>query len=94
MTTNKQKPAIKSKRDAIATHCGLELSEVEYYRYHYGLTTQPVYAFTDQYYCVTRAGEKPAKHREGIKWNWKIVPDAFVNESGYFIWQASGNSED
>lgn len=78
---------IKSKRDAMAAHCGLDFAETEDYRYHYGLTTQPVWAFTRYYICVTKGNQKPAKHRQGTEWNWQEIPDPFVNKDGYKIWK-------
>lgn len=80
---------VKNKRDAIAAHLMLDYSEVEDYRYHFGLTTQPVYAFTDAYYCVTKGSQRPAKHREGLEWDWKEVVDDFVNRDGYRIWKST-----
>jgi len=80
---------IKSKRDALATHLMLDFSETEDYRYHYGHTSQPVWAFTDCYYCVTRLNQKPAKHiLSEIDWNWEEVKNDFINKDGYKIWKA------
>lgn len=79
---------IKSKRDALATHCNLDFAETEDYRYHYGHTSQPVWAFTDHYYCVTKRGQKPAKHTSGLEWKWQEVKNDFVNKDGYVIWKA------
>jgi len=79
---------IKSRRDALAAHLSLDLADVNYYRYHTGHTSIPVYAFTEAYYCVTRGSEKPAKHRDGIEWKWVEVPDNYINQDGYKIWKA------
>jgi len=80
---------IKNKRDAIAQHLMLDYSEVEDYRYHYGHTTQPVYAITDCYYCATKGSQKPAKHRSGMEWDWQEEKDSFVNQNGYKIWKSN-----
>lgn len=79
---------IKSKRDAIAQHLSLDIAEVEDYRYHYGHTTQPVYAFTSSYYCATKMNQRPAKHRDGMAWEWVEVKDDYVNRGGYKIWKS------
>lgn len=84
----KRKPNIKNKRDAVATHCGLDYAEVEDYRYHYGHTSQAVYAFTDFYICITKGNQKPATHRDGSKWNWIEVPNAYINIDGFKVWKA------
>lgn len=60
---------IKSKREALATHLGLDFSETEDYRYHYGHTTQPVWSFDNAYYCVVKERSNPAKHRSGLEWD-------------------------
>jgi len=80
---------IKSKRQAIATHLGLDASDIEHYRYHYGLTSQPVYAFSDCYYCATKGNQKPATHINGsIVWKWEAVTDGYLQKSGYKIWKS------
>lgn len=79
---------IKSKREALATHCGIDFAETEDYRYHYGQTTQPVWAFDDCYYCVTKTNQRPAKHRSGIEWNWMEEKNDFINKDGYKIWKS------
>ena len=78
--------AVKSKRDAITAHLGLDLADLKDYVYHYGLTTQIVYAFSDAYYCVTRHKESPAKHRENEnRWKWVKQKDDFIKQDGYYI---------
>lgn len=77
---------IKNKRDAIAQHLMLDYAEVEDYRYHYGHTTQPVYAIDDSYYCATKTS--PAKHRYNMSFNWVEVSDEFVNKNGYKIYKS------
>lgn len=80
------KHTIKNKRDAIAQHLMLDYSEVEDYRYHYGHTTQPVYAIDDAYYCATKTS--PAKHRYDMEFNWVEVADEFLNKNGYKIYKS------
>lgn len=82
------KKNIKSKRDAFAQHCVLDFAETEDYRYHYGLTTQPVWAFDDCYYCVTNESQRPAKHRDGSIWQWQEIKNDFINKDGWKIWKA------
>jgi len=79
---------IKNKREAIAQHLMLDYAEVEDYRYHYGHTTQPVYAFTGAYYCATKGTQKPAKHKYDIEWDWQEQKDDYLNQYGYRIWKA------
>lgn len=80
---------IKSKREALAQHFNLDFAETEDFRYHQGRTTQPVYAFTDFYICITKGGQKPATHRDGFEWNWVEIKDDFVNKFGYNIWKST-----
>lgn len=84
---------IKNKKDAICAHLMLDTAELEDYRYHYGHTSQPVYAFTYSYYCATKGKQKPAIHRSGLQWDWKEVPDPFVNGFGYKIWKHTNVNE-
>lgn len=79
---------IKSKREAFAEHCMLDFSETEDYRYHYGHTSGPVWAFSECYFSVTKKGQKPPTHRSGLKWNWVEVKNDYVNKDGYIIWKA------
>lgn len=78
---------IRSKREAIAQHLMLDYSEVEDYRYHYGHTTQPVYAIDDVYYCISKGA--PAKHKYDMEFNWTEVKDDFVNQAGYKIYKSN-----
>ena len=80
---------IKSRNEAFATHCGLDISEAKEYRYHYGKTSQPVWAINNEYYCVTKARQKPATHRDGMEWEWVEVADKILNENGYKIWKSN-----
>lgn len=80
--------AIKRRAEAIAIHLGLAAEDLDYYRYQYGHTSQAVWAIGDGYYCVTKGSQKPPKRRDDSTWNWKEVPDAYVNESGWKIWEA------
>ena len=79
---------IKTKRQAIAAHLGLDFSETKDYVYHYGRTSQTVYAIDESYYCVTKGNQKPATHRDGMEWKWVEVSDAFVNKAGYKVWKS------
>lgn len=79
--------SIKTKRQAVAQHLGMDSSEMEDYRYHYGHTSQPVYALDDTYYCAVKKGQKPATHREGMDWKWTEVKDDYVNGFGYKIFK-------
>jgi hypothetical protein len=79
---------IKTKNSAIASHLMLEASELKDYRYHYGRTSLPVWSVDNEYYCVTKGAEKPAKHRDGLAWEWEEVSDNWVNHNGYRIWKS------
>jgi hypothetical protein len=81
---------IKNRKEALATFLGMDVAEIDDYRYHYGRTTKPVWAFTSSYYCVTKINEKPAKYRDDeSKWEWVNMPDKLVLEFGYKIWKCS-----
>lgn len=79
---------IKSKRDAFAQHMMFDYAETEDYRYHYGHTTQPVWATDGLYICVTKHNQKPAKHRNNFEWDWNEVRNDLVNKDGYKIWES------
>ncbi len=84
---------IKSKRDALAQHLMLDFAETEDYRYHYGHTSQPVWAFDSGYYCVTKGAQKPATHRPGLEWKWVEKKDDFLNRENYHVWFAKTESK-
>jgi hypothetical protein len=89
MNQVKTKKNVKSRKDALALRLGLDLADVEYYRYHPGATSVPVYAFDYCYYCVTRKTEKPATHRDGMEWAWVEVKDDYINRDGWHIWKST-----
>lgn len=84
---------IKTRREALAQHCGLDAAELSDYRYHYGHTSQAVWTIGDDYYTITKGSQKPAVHRSGQKWKWVEVPDSYVNQSGWKIWKHTNESE-
>ena len=73
---------------ALASHLQMDIQELKDYRYHYGHTSRPVYAVSDNYYCCTKGSQKPATHRSGMPWEWVEVKDNFINNFGYKIWKA------
>jgi hypothetical protein len=79
---------MKSKLEAIATHLMMDISELKDYRYHFGRTSQPVFAIGDSYYCITKLTQKPAKHRDGMIWNWFETKDEYLNTYGYHVWES------
>jgi hypothetical protein len=79
---------IKTKNEAFATFCNLDLNEVKEYRYHYGRTSQAVWAINDEYYCITKGSQKPAVHRDGMEFNWVEVPYTYLNLMDYRVWRS------
>jgi hypothetical protein len=75
---------VKTKRQAMAYHYCMDIAETEDNRYHYGRTTQPVWAFNSFYCCVTKETQRPAKHRDGMAWDWEQVGEV----DGFKIWEA------
>lgn len=82
---------IKSPTQAIATHLQMDYAELKDYRYHYGHTSRPVYAVSENYWCCTKGSQKPASHRDGMEWKWVEVKDAFVNQYGYILWKSTSS---
>ncbi len=80
---------IKSKKEAIATHLDMSYEDLEWHRYHYGHTSQPVYAFDKAYYCATKGSQKPAKYLGyggDEMWEWQKKEDDYLTRQGYTIW--------
>jgi len=66
------------------------MDEVGEYRYRAGLTSVPVYAFSESYFCATRKNEKPAKDRDGLmEWEWSKVAES---ENGFIVWESINNN--
>ncbi len=74
-----------SKREFLCVTLGLDSSELGDYRYHYGRTNIPVYAIGDDYFCVTRIKEKPAKHNYDMEWIWTEVE----RNTNHIIWKSN-----
>jgi hypothetical protein len=71
----------------LATEWSMDISDINEYRYHYGMTTKPVYSIDNAYYCATRKGQKPAKHRS-IEFEWKEHSSKFADSINWQIWVA------
>lgn len=86
---------IKTKRQAFAEHCQLDFAETEDYRYQPSRNKGAVYAFDDQYICITKGNQKPVKkHREDEgNWKWVEVKDDFLAKFGYKVWSHKVQSE-
>lgn len=79
---------MKTKRDALSYHYCLDWAETEDYRYHYGRTSIPIYAFNSCYACVTKGNQKPAKHRDGMQFDWKKIAEV----ESFIIWESEVKS--
>jgi hypothetical protein len=79
---------IKTRTQAMASFCMMDVSEMKGYLYQYGRTSIPVWAIDGKYYCVTSGTQKTAKHRDGMEWEWKEVIDQHINQFGYKIWES------
>jgi hypothetical protein len=75
-------------RTILAMEFSFDSSELREYQYHAGRTDKPVYAIGNAYYCATKIGQKPAKHREGMEWLWQTYNSSFAKNQGYQIWIA------
>ena len=80
---------IKNRTDAIATHLGMDIVEVREYRYHQGRTNLPVWSIDNHFYCVTKGNQKPARHRDGLEFNWVRVKDNYVELDDWLIYKSS-----
>jgi hypothetical protein len=77
-----------TSKTILSMEFGMSSSDMEDYRYHYGRTNKPVYAIGNEYYCAVKIGQKPAKHKEDISWNWKEYSSSFAEHKGFQIWVA------
>lgn len=73
-----------SRKEKFAEFFSFDYSELNDYRYHYGRTSIPVWAFDDGYYCVTREGEVPAKYRDNPEFfHWELIHH---EQCSHYIW--------
>ncbi len=76
---------MKSSKEALATHLGMDIAELKNYVYQSGYFTKPVYTIENRYYCCSK--NTPAKSRDsyGTQFIWIEVKDEFVNKHGWKI---------
>lgn len=82
---------MKSAKEALATHLGMDTAELTEYRYQPGRFTKTVYAVADSYYCAGKDSlSLPKPTREsGMTISWAEVPDPYVNGCGWKIFSAT-----
>lgn len=79
---------VKTRLQAIATHFGCDVHEMEESRYQSTKTSMPVWTTEDAYYCVTKGSQKPAVHKDGMEWNWVRSKDTLIESFGWKVWQS------
>lgn len=79
-----------SCKSILGMEFGWSNADLEECRYHYGRTNKPVYVIGNDYYCAAKIGQKPAKHQDGIQWEWKEYKSSFAEKQGWQIWVSEG----
>lgn len=72
--------------EVIANEFGWDIEDVKEIRYHQGWTDRPLFATEDGYWCATRKGQNPAKHRS-MDFEWKEYDSKFADSIGWQIWK-------
>ena len=95
MTEIKTRKRVKkfNSAEAVASHLGLEISEVKNMQYHHGHTSSPVFVIGDCYYCASKKGKDPAtRYVENDGWDWvKCEPNPINRQLGWIVWKAQMN---
>ncbi len=81
---------IKTARQALATHWGIDFADVPDYHYTAILYNIPVYAIGNDYFCASK--KSPAKEigmNITDELQWSEVKDEFVNKEGWKIFKAT-----
>jgi len=81
---------MKSNKEALATHLGMDMRDLRDYTYQPGRFTRAVYAVDDKYYCVVKDIKdlpKPTrKHVDPLQ--WQEESDPYVNKYGFRVFKA------
>lgn len=75
---------IKTRIQALAMFWGCDTEDVKECRYQSTRTNIPVFTSDNNYWCITKDTESPAK---GEEWNWFEQFDPLVNKDGWRIWK-------
>lgn len=77
---------MKTSKQAIAAHLGMDSADLTEYNYHPGRFTISVYAVGDNYYCASKTLKKAwAIRPNGMRFNWVDTNDTFCNSYGYKV---------
>lgn len=81
---------MKTAKEALATHLGMDYSDLSHYNYQPGRFTRAIYAVDDGYYVAVRhQSQLPKQTRKfGGDLKWKEVVDSHVNSKGWKIFKA------
>jgi hypothetical protein len=81
---------MKTGKEALATHLGLDYSELSHYSYQPGQFTRTVYAIDDGYYVAVKDKSQLPKptRASGRKFQWREVEDKYLNSKGWRIYKA------
>lgn len=81
---------MKSSKEALATHLGMDMSDLSDYNYQPGRFTRAVYAVDDNYYCAVKTfNDLPKPTRKSVEpLHWREEPDPYVNKYGYHVFKA------
>lgn len=77
---------MKRSKEAICSYLGWSYEDLEDMRYHYGLTSIPVYATSNGFICAAKIGKKPATHTDGMDFEWKVATGGNAEYCKQFGW--------
>lgn len=82
---------MKSSKAALATHLGIDMSEMKDYSYQPGRFTRSVYYVENAYWCSVKETRHLPKATRlmGMELEWKEVPDKHVNGFGWKVFTAT-----
>jgi hypothetical protein len=80
--------AIKTIKEALATHLGWEYGELKDYNYQPGRFSRSVYSVGDRLYCCAKDGQSlPQPTRKNMnRVTWIEIKDDYLNKQGFKIY--------
>lgn len=84
---------LKSARAALATHFGMDMSDLKDYTYQPGRFTRAVYYVDNAFWCAVKANRHLPKRTRLMEddLDWKEIPDKLANENGWKIFTATSS---
>ena len=86
---------MKTAKQVIAEHLGMDIDDVNGYKYQTGGFTTTVFAIGDFYYCAAKNFSKAAKPKkaETPDFDWVEIPDSWVNRYGWRVYRANATKD-